>query len=54
MFSAGVITKTGQIYGKAFESKSEAEEYILSIMEKEELKQARIRNLTTGEEEKIV
>jgi hypothetical protein len=53
-FSAGVITKTGQIFGKAFETKLEAENYILVLMEKEELKQARIRNLNTGEEEKII
>ena len=54
MFSAGVITKTGQIYGKAFTTKEEAENYILDLMEKEDLKRARIKNLTTGEEDIII
>ena len=53
-FSAGVVTKTGEIQGRAFLTKEEAEEWILSIMEKEELKSARIRNLLTGEEERII
>lgn len=54
MFSAGVITKSGEIKGRAFETKAEAEEFILALMEGEDLKSARIRNLTTGEEEKII
>jgi len=54
MFSAGVITKTGQIYGKAFTTKEEAENYILELMEQYDLKSARIRNLTTGDEDKII
>jgi hypothetical protein len=52
-YSAGIITKSGKIVGKAFESKEEAEEFILLEAEKEELKIAKIRNLLTGEEEKI-
>jgi hypothetical protein len=53
MFSAGIITKAGKIYGKAFEVKEEAENYILEIAEKEPIRLARIRDLITGEEEKL-
>lgn len=53
-YSAGVVTSNGEIKGKAFNSKLEAEEWILSLMEQTELKSARIRNLTTGAEEKII
>ena len=52
-FSAGVILKTGEIEGKAFEDKSEAEAYILDLADKKGIKQGRIRNLNTGEEEVI-
>jgi len=54
MFSAGVITKTGEVRGRAFESKAEAEAYILDLAEKEGIKQGRIKNLATGEEEVII
>ena len=54
MFSAGAIKKNGEVIGKAFSTKEEAEEFLLNLMEKEELKQARIRNLKTGEEERII
>ena len=53
MYSAGVILKTGRVEGKAFETKAEAEAYILEIAETKGIKQGRIRNLTTGEEEVI-
>jgi hypothetical protein len=53
MFSAGIITKAGQILGKAFETKEEAEDFILFVAEKEPIKLARIRNLITREEEPI-
>jgi len=53
MYHAGVITKTGDIKGKAFENKDLAEAYILEIAEKEGIKQGRIRNTATGEEEVI-
>ena len=53
MFSAGIITKDGKVFGKAFDLKEEAENYILEIAEKEEIKMARIRDLKTGLEEKI-
>ena len=54
MFSVGAIKKTGEIIGKAFQTKEEAEEYLLALMEKEEFKQARIKNLQTGEDEVII
>lgn len=53
MFSAGIIKKNGEIIGKAFSNKEEAENYILEFAEKEGIKQGRIKNLTTGEEEVI-
>jgi hypothetical protein len=53
MFYAGVLKKSGEIAGKAFEQKELAEAYILEMAEKEGIKQGRIRNLATGEEEVI-
>jgi hypothetical protein len=53
MFHAGVITKKGEVKGRAFESKEEAEAYILDLAEKEGIKQGRIRNVNTGEEDVI-
>lgn len=53
-YSAGVVTSAGEVFGKAFSSKEEAEEYIIILMEKTELKRARIKNLSTGEEEIII
>ena len=50
-YSAGIVTKTGEIRGRAFETKEEAEAYILDLAEKEGIRQGRIRNLVTGEEE---
>jgi len=52
-YSAGVVTKTGEIQGRAFENKEEAEAYILEMADKIGIKQGRIRNLQTGEEEVI-
>ena len=52
-YSAGVVTKTGEIQGRAFENKEEAEAYILEMADKIGIKQGRIRNLNTGEEEVI-
>jgi hypothetical protein len=53
MYHAGVIINTGEVKGRAFASKEEAEVYILEMAEKEGIKQGRIRNLNTGEEEVI-
>jgi len=52
-YSAGVIRKDGSVAGRAFESKEEAETYIMGFAEKDDIKQGRIRNLKTGEEEVI-
>ena len=54
MFSVGILTKLGKVFGECFKTKEEAENYILEFMEKEDLKQARIRNQNTGEEEKVI
>ena len=54
MYSAGVVLKDGSIIGHAFATKGEAEDYIISIAEKQEIKQARIKNLQTGEEEIVL
>ena len=53
-FSAGAVKINGEVMGRAFETKPEAEEYLLDLMEKFELKRARIRNLKTGKEEVII
>jgi hypothetical protein len=52
-YHAGVITKTGEVKGKAFESKEEAESYILELAETIGIKIGKIRNIITGEEEVI-
>jgi hypothetical protein len=52
-YRVGIITKTGEPRGKAFEIKQEAEDYILDLAEKEGIKQARIKDLMTGIEESI-
>jgi hypothetical protein len=53
-YSAAIIKKDGSIAGKAFESKEEAEEWILAFLEKDEIKKARIKDLNTGIEEIIL
>ena len=53
-YSAAVIRKDGTPMGKAFESKEEAEEWILTFLEKDEIKKARIKDLNTGLEEIIL
>jgi hypothetical protein len=53
MYHAGVILKTGEVIGRAFENKEEAETYILDLAEKLGIKQGRIRELSTGIEERI-
>ena len=54
MWKVGVIRQNGIPEAHNFDTKSEAEDYLLSIMEKEELRQARIKDLSTGEEERII
>lgn len=52
-FHAGIITLTGEIKGRAFDTKAEAEAFILEQAEKIGIKVGKIRNLDTGQEEKI-
>ena len=54
MWKVGVIRQNEIPEAHNFDTKSEAEDYLLSIMEKEELRQARIKDLSTGEEERII
>ena len=54
MFRVGLIRENGIPEAHNFDTKAEAESWLLSIMEKEELRQARIKDLTTGIEEKII
>ena len=53
-YSVAVVKNNGEIAGKAFESKSEAEDYIMNFLEKNEIKKARIKDLNTGIEEIIL
>lgn len=53
MYYAGVILKNGEVTGKAFEQKEQAEAYILDLAEKVGIKIGKLRNLKTGEEETI-
>jgi len=52
-YHVGLVTKSGEVKGKAFETKSEAEDYILQIAETIGIKLAKLRNLETGQEENI-
>jgi hypothetical protein len=54
MFRVGLIRENGTPEAHNFDTKVEAESWLLSIMEREELRQARIKNLDTNEEEKII
>jgi len=53
-YSVGAVKINGDVIGKAFETKPEAEDYLLEIMSKAELKKARIRNILIGEEDIII
>ena len=52
MFRVGIITDKRTI-GKTFKTKDKAEEYILTISEKETIKRADILNKETGERERV-
>ena len=54
MFRVSIIRQNGIPEAHNFDTKSEAEDYLLSIMEKEQLRQARLKDLNTGVEEKII
>lgn len=54
MFRVGIIKQNGIPEAHNFETKQEAEEWLLGLMEKEELRQARLKDLASGEEERII
>jgi hypothetical protein len=54
MFRMGYIKNNGFPDAKNFDTKNEAEEFLLKLMETENLRQARIKDLNTGIEEKII
>lgn len=54
MFRVGFITDKGIPAAENFNTRDEAETFILQLMDKEKLRQARIKDLTTGEEERVV
>lgn len=54
MFRVGLIRENGIPEAQNFDTKVEAESYLLSIMEREELRQARIKDMSNGIEEKII
>lgn len=54
MFRAVIIFKNGIVsQGQNFKTKGEAEDYILQESEKQDIKRADIKNLDTGEREKV-
>lgn len=54
MFRVGLIKENGIPEAHNFDTREEAESYLLSLMDREQLRQARIKDLTTGIEEKII
>ena len=49
MFRVGVVKANGKVEGKNFDTKQQADNYVLSMAEKEGLKSARILNKKTKE-----
>ncbi len=49
-YIVGIIKKNGNVISQHVDTRSAADEYILSIAEKEPIKMAKIRNLDTKEE----
>lgn len=54
MYRAGIIKENGTPEAHNFDTKKEAEDWILSIMDREELRQARIKDLDSNIEERII
>lgn len=55
MYRVGLIRANGIPEAYNFDTKSEAESFLLSLMDKEpNLRQARLKDLTTGEEERVI
>ena len=53
MFRIVLITKLGKIIGKNFNTREQAEDYVLEISEKEGIRRARLKDKKTGIEEDI-
>jgi len=53
-FRVGIIRADGTPEAKNFPDKKPAEDWILSFMEKEHLRQARLKDLETNIEERII
>lgn len=54
MYRVGLIRQNGTPEAHNFDTKGEAEEFILKLMETENLRQARLRDMDNGVEEKII
>jgi len=52
-FRVAISLKNLEIIGKNFSTKKEAEDYILEIADKQEVKTAYIKNKENGEKEKV-
>ena len=52
-FRAAILLKNLKTIGKNFNTKKEAEDYILEIADKEEVKTAYIKDRETNEREKV-
>ena len=52
-FRVGLINNAGIPKAENFETKKEAEEWILSVAETEGIRQAKLKDLETGIEERI-
>jgi hypothetical protein len=53
MYRVGIITSQMEFISQNFATKSEAETFILEIAEKKSIKNCRIKNLETSDEEKV-
>jgi 3'-phosphoadenosine 5'-phosphosulfate sulfotransferase len=54
VFRVGLIRANGAPEAQNFNTKEEADEFLLILMDKEKLRQARLKDLTTGIEEIII
>jgi hypothetical protein len=54
MFRVGFIKDNGIPDAKNFPTKEQAEDFILNLIDKEKIRQARIKDLDSGIEEKII
>jgi hypothetical protein len=54
MIRVGVIRENGIPEAHNFKTRGEAEDFILNLMETENLRQARLRDMNTKIEEKII